>query len=99
MTRDVTSFAPAKATWCSRRPGLGVCKPAIAAQPPPDRPDPAIYSQAPLLAAGGTATWDNPDIVLYATPQHTSGGWSIAPQWFLYNALVPCATTPRPQRR
>jgi hypothetical protein len=56
--------------------------------PPPNRPDPSIYSQAARLAAGTTATWDNPDIVLYATPQQSAGGWSMPPGWFLENLLV-----------
>lgn len=30
---------------------------------PPERPDPAIYSQRELLAAGSTPTWDSPDIL------------------------------------
>lgn len=30
---------------------------------PIDRPDPAIYSQKRVLAAGGTPSWDSPDIL------------------------------------
>ena len=30
---------------------------------PPDRPDPAIYSQDQILAMGQVPTWDSPDIV------------------------------------
>ncbi len=29
---------------------------------PPERPDHAIYSQREMFEAGGTPTWDNPDI-------------------------------------
>lgn len=74
--------------WCSRRPDPGGCSPAIDLSPPPDRPDPAIYSQAPLLAAATTATWDNPDIVLYAAVQHTGSSWRIADGWFLDNVKI-----------
>lgn len=92
MERGVGTVAPPptlrKATWCSRRSGSGGCSPAIDLSPPPDRPDPSIYSQAPLIAAGQAATWDNPDIVVYATPQHTGGSWRIDPAWFLANTLV-----------
>jgi hypothetical protein len=43
------------------RPGGGSC--AIRPQVPPERPDPAIYSQPQLLAQGNPASWDSPDIL------------------------------------
>lgn len=86
---SVSTVARVRApSWCSRRRDSGACSPAIDISPPPDRPDPAIYSQAALLAAAIAPTWDNPDIVLYATPQHTGGSWRIAQGWFLDNAKV-----------
>ena len=43
------------------RPGGGSC--AIRPPVPPERPDPAIYSQEQLLAGGSSASWDSPDIL------------------------------------
>lgn len=75
-------------SWCSRRPRSGTCNPALDLDPPPDRPDPSIYSQGPLLAAGATATWHNPDIVLYAAPQYVGGSYRIDRGLLLDNALI-----------
>lgn len=86
---SVSNVAKVRApSWCSRRPDSGGCSPAIDISPPPDRPDPAIYSQEPFLSAASAATWDNPDIVLYAAPQHTGPSWRIAEGWFLDNVKV-----------
>lgn len=51
------------ATRCrpQRRPEPAAC--CIRPDVPIDRPDPAIYSQKQVLAAGGTPTWDSPDIL------------------------------------
>ena len=83
----VDSIRPSSSSWCSRRTLPGRCRAAITLNPPPNRPDPAIYSQAPVLATAGAATWDNPDIVVYATPQLVGGEWRET-QWILNNALV-----------
>lgn len=73
---------------CLSLPASGGCNCSIGVNPPPNRPDPSIYSQAPLLADGTAATWDNPDIVLYQTPQYTDGQWQMPAGWFLNNVLV-----------
>jgi hypothetical protein len=54
------------------RSGLSFCRPArqaaggsccVTLANPPDRPDPATYSQDQLLALGEVPSWDSPDII------------------------------------
>src|ERR1700686_3732807 len=83
MERRVASVAtvlPARGlSWCSRHAGIGGCSSVIDLFPPPARPDPSIYGQAPLIAAGVAATWDNPDIALHEYPLYTNGAWRFDP--------------------
>lgn len=44
----------------TRRPSRGSC--CVHLEEPPDRPDPAIYSQAERLGSGIEASWNSPDI-------------------------------------
>lgn len=77
MARTETSARAHHQSWCSggtRRPA-GQC--SINITPPPDRPDPAIYSQAPRLSTGLQATWDNPDIALFTPPTYGGGAWQF----------------------
>jgi len=64
-------------SWCSGTALPPSCQSAIRITPPPDRPNPAIYGQAPRLSAGLQATWDNPDITLFGTPSYGGGAWEF----------------------
>jgi hypothetical protein len=57
----------ASTTYCrvDRRPRPQGC--CVSPDRPPDRPDPATYSQAEQLALGAEPTWNSPDIVTNAT--------------------------------
>src|SRR2546427_8184052 len=49
--------------WCRpQRPGRrGAC--CVPVAKPPERPDPAIYSQDQQIQAGQSPSWDTPDIL------------------------------------
>jgi len=60
-TTPAAAAAAATPPWCRprmKRPE-GCC---IRLKTPPERPDPAIYSQEEVMAAGGVPTWNSPDI-------------------------------------
>jgi hypothetical protein len=73
---------------CPGTPPLPGCKCSIALNPPPDRPDPAIYSQIPRLSSGLDVTWNNPDITLFAPPLLVGGDWQVDRHWFLDHASI-----------
>jgi hypothetical protein len=56
------------------QPG-GSC--SIIVNPPPYRPDPAIYTQSQRVAAGLDVTWNNPDINWFQPPTYAGGKWQI----------------------
>jgi hypothetical protein len=68
---DRTSTAP----WCRpRRPRQrGSC--CVTVSKPPERPDPAIYSQDQQIQGGQIPTWDSPDIVT-----NTFVPWTLHPE-------------------
>jgi hypothetical protein len=62
-------YTALKFGWCrrpQRRPGRDGC--CVAIKVPPERPDPASYSQEERLAQGLIPTWNSPDI--------TTNAWS-----------------------
>lgn len=75
---------------CQASPQQRSCKCAISLNPPPLRPEPAIYSPLYELFLGNPATWDSPDIALFSAPSFSSGQWQFPggpgqPQIFLTN--------------
>jgi hypothetical protein len=74
--------------WCSSAATLPGCKCSIEINPPPNRPDPAIYSQAPRLAAGLDATWNNPDIKWFVPPAYVAGRWQFPTTGFGWQSLL-----------
>ncbi len=73
---------------CLSPASLGGCQCSISVSPPPNRPDPAIYSQAPLVAANQAVTWASPDIAFYAPPTYDGTHWQFIGDWLWNYALV-----------
>jgi len=73
---------------CIGQPSLGGCQSSIVLSPPPNRPDPATYSQAPLVTANDPVTWASPDVSLYAPPTYDGNSWQFDMNWFLNRALI-----------
>lgn len=75
-------------SWCLGAPLPPACGCAIHITPPPDRPDPAIYGQAPRISAGLQASWDNPDMTLFPPPIYGDGAWQFYGAGMLNPALI-----------
>lgn len=87
---DRSSFSPNArgSPACSPLATLPGCACSIAVNPPPNRPDPAIYSQAARVSAGLDAAWDNPDIKVFAPPNYVGGEWLRSEPWLFDRAEV-----------
>jgi hypothetical protein len=87
VNRDVIA-ADRRASSCVGPASLGGCQCYITLSPPPNRPDPATYSQVPLLTAGDTVTWASPDVSTYAPPTYDGAQWQFDQSWFSRNQAV-----------
>lgn len=85
--RDSSSINRSRQS-CPGTPSLPGGNCSIVLNPPPDRPDPAIYSQRPRLSAGLEVTWNNQDITLFAAPSFVDGEWQFDSHWFLDHASI-----------
>src|SRR5689334_6103646 len=82
------------ASWCrpQRPKQRGAC--CLSVSTPPQRPDPAIYSQDEQIQAGQIPTWDSPDIVTNSDipwalhPETRVTVRNLSPQVAAVNALV-----------
>src|SRR3989442_793607 len=64
--QSLGTFRKVRNSWCRplhREHGRRCC--CLSLQVPPDRPDPASYSQEERLAQGLIPTWDSPDMKIY----------------------------------
>ena len=75
-TRASAVRIPAKAS-CACDVSLPASRCSVQLNPPPYRPDPAIYTQSQRLAAGLDVTWNNPDITWFQPPVYANGKWQI----------------------
>jgi hypothetical protein len=73
MVRPVFAVASRRSCRPRRRPGTKGC--CVRPKQPPDRPDPAIYSQIELLSEGIEPTWASPDITT-----NDWGPWRLRPE-------------------
>jgi hypothetical protein len=73
---------------CIGPASLGCCQSSITLWPPPNRPDPATYSQTPLVAAGDAVTWASPDVSTYGPPNYDGTQWQFDQSWFSKNQAV-----------
>jgi hypothetical protein len=75
-TRASAVRIPTKAS-CACEVSLPASRCSIQLNPPPFRPDPAIYTQSQRLAAGLDVTWNNSDITWFKPPVNANGKWQI----------------------
>lgn len=66
-----TSTGASLRSWCRprRRPDRKSC--CVETEPPPERPDPATYSQLERLSLGQLPTWNSPDLLTHDIPTYT----------------------------
>jgi hypothetical protein len=75
-TRASAVRIPAKAS-CACDVSLPASRCSIQLNPPPFRPDPAIYTQSQRLAAGLDVTWNNPDITWFQPQVYADSKWQF----------------------
>ncbi len=75
--RDFVKTSSAR--WCLPASASQGGRCSLSLNPPPNRPDPAIFDQEKQLAAGLTTTWNNPDITWFAPPTYVAGRWQPGP--------------------
>jgi hypothetical protein len=74
--------------WCSAR-RLSVCNQSMHLSVPPLLPEPSIYSPLYELSQAKPATWNSPDILMWAEPALEGGLWGIlGDQPYLSNPIA-----------
>jgi hypothetical protein len=56
--------------------------------PPPDRPNPEVYTQSVIIASGQLPTWNSPDVSVRYEPTVVGGKWQIPREYLLPNPSI-----------